>query len=431
MSAYFAEKDELGFLGAILSGDIDTTWEAVGLIQPSMLTHEEVRLTFEVIGELAQENKPATLENVQRAWRKSHSLLPLPLATWQEAMANCPSATLLTYHSDGIKEAYQRRKLRDLANQILSDSSDSTVSLDKAIQHLEAGMVLEAQANETADGKEAVMSFIDAIQERWKRNGELSGVPTGIPKLDSMLDGLQYKELTLVAARPSIGKTAMGTSIIAKATVEHRIPTLFVSCEMSTTAITRRLVSTLSSVPMQSIKTGQLSDKDMARLNEANLKVKNSPIHFADFSSGARIGAVTAAIRKAVRKHKVRLVIVDYLQKISASGRHEKRTYEVAEVSGTLKACASSTGVAMLALAQLNRESEKEKGRKPRLSDLADSGQIERDADTVLLLDRNRVEPKGEATISIAKQRDGECGVVECWYEGQFCRFEPALLQEQ
>lgn len=181
---------------------------------------------------------------------------------------------------------------------------------------------------------------------------------------------------------------------------------------------------------MQHIKTGQLSERDMSRLASAQVRLKDAPLHILDLSSGAKVGTITAAIRRHVRKHGVKLVIVDYLQKVGCSGKYEKRTYEVAEVSGALKACAASTKVAMLALAQLNRESEKEKGRKPRLSDLADSGQIERDADTVLLLDRNRIEPKGEATIAIAKQRDGECGVVTCYYQGQFCRFEPALLQD-
>jgi replicative DNA helicase len=119
----------------------------------------------------------------------------------------------------------------------------------------------------------------------------------------------------------------------------------------------------------------------------------------------------------------VKLVVVDYLQKIKCAEKSEKRTYEVAEVSGKLKDIATQTGVAVLCLAQLNRESEKDKGRLPRLTDLADSGQIERDADLVMLLDRDRKQASGEAQIVVAKQRDGECGLVKLHYEGQFCRF--------
>ena len=161
----------------------------------------------------------------------------------------------------------------------------------------------------------------------------------------------------------------------------------------------------------------------MRAMGAATAKIAGSPLHFAAGSGISGIATITAVIRRAVRKWGVRLVLVDYLQKIHGSKAAEKRTYEIAEVSGKLKAVAADTRVAVVALAQLNRENEKTQPRPPRLTDLADSGQIERDADLVLLLDRVRNEPKGEAIIAIAKQRDGECGIVPLWYDGQFCRF--------
>jgi replicative DNA helicase len=179
---------------------------------------------------------------------------------------------------------------------------------------------------------------------------------------------------------------------------------------------------------MQNLKSGNLSEGDMRSMTQASGKLASSPLWFLDGSSSQSIASITANIRRAVRKHKVRLVIIDYLQKVKAAEKSEKRTYEVAEVSGKLKDIAVQTGVALLSLAQLNRENEKDKGRQPRLTDLADSGQIERDADLVMLLDRDRKQSKGEASIVIAKQRDGECGLVKLWYDGQFCRFsEPPI----
>ena len=192
---------------------------------------------------------------------------------------------------------------------------------------------------------------------------------------------------------------------------------------MSDESIVRRMVSSVGSVPMQSIKTGDLDQGGMKAMSTASGKIANSPIHFVSGSSISNISSVTAVIRRAVRKWKVQLVIIDYLQKIHGSRAAEKKTYEIAEVSGKLKAVATDTKTAIVALAQLNRENEKDKGRIPRLTDLADSGQIERDADLVLLLNRDRNEPQGEAVIAIAKQRDGECGLVNLWYEGQYCRF--------
>ena len=179
----------------------------------------------------------------------------------------------------------------------------------------------------------------------------------------------------------------------------------------------------MGSINMHSLKSGDLNEGDMKSMSKAAGKLANSNLWFLDGSSSQSISSITANVRRAVRKHGIKLVIVDYLQKVKSADRAEKRTYEVAEVSGKLKDLAVQTGVAMLCLAQLNRENEREKGRHPKLTDLADSGQIERDADLVMLLSRDRSEPSGEAAIIIAKQRDGECGVVNLWYEGQYCRF--------
>jgi replicative DNA helicase len=175
---------------------------------------------------------------------------------------------------------------------------------------------------------------------------------------------------------------------------------------------------------MQDIKTGEMDEGGMKAMGAATAKVAGSPIYYVSGSGISGIATITAVIRRAVRKWGVKLVLIDYLQKIHGSKSAEKKTYEIAEVSGKLKAVASDTKTAVVALAQLNRENEKSpQSRVPRLTDLADSGQIERDADLVLLLNRERHEANGEAIIAIAKQRDGECGIVPLWYEGQYCRF--------
>lgn len=430
-SAYFSSKDELGFIGACLIGNVDTASDAVAQVNPSMLISEEAQTVLEVITSLSRENKSGDFDSVSRAWKRLKPNQKMPAVWIAQAMDTCPSSENLSFYIQGIKEAHQRRRLRDTAAKLTADTADPSLQIETILANLEAGIVIEDSAIPTSNAAtEVARQFIEATEDRWKRNGELSGIPTGIPRLDSMTDGLQLGEMTLIAARPSIGKTAMATSIAAVACIERKVPTLLVTCEMSEKALMRRLVATVASVPMQAIKTGQLNQNQMVKMTQAVSKISSSPLHFLDLSSNAKIGTITATVRRAARKHGVKLVILDYLQKVHASGKHEKRTYEVAEVSGALKACAVATQTAMLCLAQLNRESEKEKGRKPRLSDLADSGQIERDADTVCLLDRNRSEPKGQAQLIIGKQRDGECGVIELYYDGQFCRFEPALLQD-
>jgi replicative DNA helicase len=347
----------------------------------------------------------------------------MPFDQWNQAMEVCPSPANLPYYMKGITEAAHRRQLRDAGDRLIRESAVLTLQPDQIVANAEAGLTIDVSKETLQTSKQVAGSFIDEMQDRFNRKGTLSGIATGFHWFDHKTDGLQLREMALIAARPSIGKTAIAIAIAHKAAIQDKVPTLFVSLEMSRAAIFRRMVSTIGSIPMQNLKSGDLTDGDMRSMTAASAKIAGSPLWFLDGPSSHSISSITAHVRRAVRKHQVRLVIVDYIQKVKAADRSEKRTYEVAEVSGKLKDIAVQTGVAMLALAQLNRESEKEKGRQPKLSDLADSGQLERDSDLVALLNRDRTEASGEASIIIAKQRDGECGTVKLHYEGQYCRF--------
>jgi replicative DNA helicase len=420
---FHASEDEYGMIGACLNGTIDTSSDAVSEIRSEWIQRDELRLTFDVIRGMVQEGKSPTLADLHKEWKKAYGQLPAPFDAWNQAMEVCPSPANLTYYTKAIVEAAHRRQLRDAGDRLIRESAMLTLQPDQIVSNAEAGLSIDVSKETLTTSKQVAGSFIDQMQERFNRKGQLSGIPTGFFHLDEKTDGLQPREMAIIAARPSIGKTAIAIAIAEHAAIKSKVPTLFISLEMSKEAIFRRTISTVGSIPMQSLKSGNLNEGEMKSMMLSSGKVANSPLWFIDGSSIHSISNIMANVRRAVRKHGVRLVIVDYLQKIKAADRSEKRTYEVAEVSGKLKDIAVQTGVAMLCLAQLNRESEKEKGRPPRLTDLADSGQIERDADLVMLLNRDRSEASGEAAIIIAKQRDGECGIVNLHYEGQFCRF--------
>jgi len=426
---YFPKDDELGMIGACLTGSIDTCSDALAEIRSNWITQDNLRLTFDCIRSLVQDNRQPTLPELGKEWKKAYGQLPMPINDWNQAMEACPSPSNLPYYLKGITEATHRRQLRDAGDRLIRESAVLTLQPDQIVSNAEAGLAIEASRETITTSKQVASSFVDQMQDRFNRKGTLSGIGSGFFKLDQKTDGLQLREMAIIAARPSIGKTAIAIAIAHQAAVKDRVPTLFISLEMSKEAIFRRTVSALGSIPMQNLKSGDLTEKDIKAMSAASAKLANSPLWFLDGSSSHSISSITANVRRAVRKHQVRLVIVDYLQKIKAADRSEKRTYEVAEVSGKLKDIAVQTNTAVLCLAQLNRESEKDKGRQPRLTDLADSGQIERDADLVMLLDRDRKEPSGDASIIIAKQRDGECGIVQLYYEGQFCRFsDPSPL---
>lgn len=426
---FFAEDDEYGLIGACLSGGADVCHEVFSKIPSEAFQNERLRNVYEVAKGLVAKSDPVNLASVVKEWKRSMPQSIPPFEELNRADEVCPSPANHPAFTQAVLEAHHRRQLRAAGDRLIHESAVSTLSVDQIVSNAEAGLTVEASREEVQSSKSVVGRFIDATQERFSRKGHLSGVTSGFRKLDQMTDGFQFGELAIIAARPSIGKTAIAIAIAKAAAIDARIPTLFISLEMSDESIVRRMVSTIGSVPMHDIKTGDLDEGGMRAMGAATARIAGSPIHFASGSGISGIATITAVIRRAVRKWGVRLVLVDYLQKIHGSRAAEKRTYEIAEVSGKLKAAAADTKAAVVALAQLNRENEKASPRAPRLTDLADSGQIERDADLVLLLDRVRNEPKGEAIIAIAKQRDGECGVVPLWYDGQFCRFsDPSPL---
>jgi len=206
--------------------------------------------------------------------------------------------------------------------------------------------------------------------------------------------------------------------------MQDQIPSLFISLEMGVKPLMRRLASMHCQIPMNDLRKGALTQRQMEQLTVFASEKSKGFFHILDCVSGATDTQIASSIRRHVRSNGVKLVVIDYLQKITPSKRHEKRTYEVGYVSGTLKSVADRCGVAMLTLAQLNRESEK--GQVPRLSDLADSGQIERDADVVGLLHRDRSENAGVTKLIIAKNRDGEIGIIDLHFLGHYCQFRNA-----
>jgi replicative DNA helicase len=422
---FYSEEDEFGLIGACISGGLDVCFDAFAQVPSEAIQNDQLRSTYESLKGLVNKSKPVTLGELAKEW-KSNSSEAIPFEAWNRCDELCPSPAGYPMFAKNVLDAHHRRQLRFAGDRLIRESAVSTLSVDQIVSNAEAGLSVEVSKDTVQSSKAVVSRFVDSTQERFNRKGQLSGITSGFHWLDKMTDGFQLGELAILAARPSIGKTAMAISIAEAATVRAKVPTLFISLEMSDESIVRRMVSSIGSVPMQEIKTGEMTEGGFRSMSAANAKIAASPLHFASGSGISNIASITALIRRCVRKWGIKLVIIDYLQKIHGTKSAEKKTYEIAEVSGKLKSVAVDTKTAIVALAQLNRENEKDKGRAPKLTDLADSGQIERDADLVLLLNRDRNQPKGEAIVVIAKQRDGECGIVKLHYNGEFCRFSDA-----
>ena len=423
---FYAEEDEFALLGSCINGGNDICFDAFAEVPTEAIQHFQLQPTYELIKGIVSQSKQVSLPELMREWKRVYPSEPVPFEIWNRCDELCPSPANYPTFAKSVLEAHHRRKLRDAGDRLIRESAVSTLSVDQIVANAESGLSVELSKEAVQTSKSVVTRFIDSTQERFNRKGQLSGITSGFHWLDKMTDGFQLGELAILAARPSIGKTAMAIAIAEAATIRGKVPTLFVSLEMSDESIVRRLVANVGSVPMQDIRTGEMTEGSFKSMGMASAKISNSPLHFVSGSSASGIASLTAIIRRSVRKWGIKLVLIDYLQKIHGSKSAEKKTYEIAEVSGKLKAIAVDTKTAIVALAQLNRENEKDKGRPPKLTDIGESGQIERDADLVMLLNRDRTQPSGEAVIAIAKQRDGECGLVKLWYDGQFCRFSEA-----
>lgn len=426
-SALTAPQDELGVLGACLNGGVDVTAEVLSMVSLDMVINDQVRDTLSVLAGMMAEGCAITSITVDREWRKAFPSATTPFVCWSEAQDLCPSPeTMAGFFADGVRAAFRRRKLATMAQEVLAGASDPSVDIEALAGRVEAAMgISEATCIRPQSSRDVAKDFIDDLQTRMERQGGLSGITTGLARLDQMTDGMQPGEMWVIGARPSIGKTAIAVNMLEACSVNGGIPSMFISHEMNNTALMRRLVASLSRIDLGYLKSGSLDDRQQQRmLTTIANKISAAPVHWLQLIRGENIDVVCSQIRRAVRKHGIRVVFVDYLQKIPPSKAKEKRTYEVAEVSTKLKNIASATGVTLVALAQANRDSEKDKPRPPRMSELSDCSQIEKDADFVGLLHRDRQEKVGDGSLIVAKQRDGECGMINLTYNGGFCRFE-------
>ena len=390
----------------------------------------------EVFYELKNRNAYLTLIEMRQAGEPIDATTVFSKLKDVEFTSLCESSAVpsnFEHYADKVSESFMLRKTMAACAEAAASVYENQESADAIITGIESKLQSIREIRSTdlvVKGGKAAILLTNHLEERYNLHGARSGLVTGLTDFDNLTDGLQASEQTIIGARPSQGKTALATTIIHKVCLLDKNPTLVITLEMSIHALCRRILAKHCQFPLNEIRSGKFSEADMERFARFNILLNSSPIFFMDAISGTDSARICASIKRLVKLEGIKLVVIDYLQKIQSVGKHEKRTYEIAQVSGALKAVAVDTGCALLTLAQLNRESDKDKlPRPPRISDLADSGQIERDADTIALLHRNRAENEGrDAALIIAKQRDGNVGTCKMHFEGKFSSFENGRL---
>lgn len=325
-----------------------------------------------------------------------------------------PSAANWSYYRDRVVADYRRRRIAEILEEAKARLGDADVN--EWMMHELAG-VEDATGADLVDQSEFVGEYSREIERRRKESGKTPGIPTGIAKLDGLLHGLQKRRLILVGARPSQGKTALMTSLTANIARQARGVGI-VSLESSRYELTERIVSNLAGVDNESLATGRITHEEQARIDDARMLMQSDTwnVRISD-NPYLTIDGVRARIREMVVAYGVEIVFLDYVQRIREKSVETPFRLHIAQCSGELKSLAEDLNVPVVALAQLGRDAD---GHRARLSHFKESGQLEQDADSAILIGRN---DDGSVFLDVAKNRDGRKGHVPVKFAGQYMRF--------
>jgi replicative DNA helicase len=341
-----------------------------------------------------------------------------------------PTAANAGYYAKIVGDKAILRRLIDAGTRIAQSGYDSQGEVEDLVNQAQAEVYkVSSQSSKEdyvglSDSLEAAIHDIELAQNR---GGEMTGTPTGFTDLDSYTHGLHPGQLIIVAARPAVGKSTFALDIARNASVKHNQATIFFSLEMGRSEIAMRMLSAESSIYLQSMRKGTISEGDWTRLAAVRGRINDAPLYIDD-SPNMSLVEIRAKCRRLAQQVDLRLVVIDYIQLMSSGKKVESRQQEVSEFSRALKLLAKELGLPVVALSQLNRQAEQSKDKRPELSHLRESGSLEQDADVVVLLHREgiyeRDHPRaGEADLILAKQRNGPTGTVTVAFHGQYSRF--------
>ena len=389
-------------------------------------------VVFDTMVELNDEGKPVDLITLQDRLREKD--VPPEVSSLEfirDLITAVPTSANIKYYAGIVAEKATLRKLIRLNEEIANTCYAGKENLEVILEDTEKRVFELVQKRNTGEFvpiRQVVMNAMDKIEKASKSDGNVTGIATGFIDLDFRTAGMQPSDLILVAARPSMGKTAFVLNIAQHVAFKLNQTVAIFSLEMSKEQLVNRLFSLESRVDSQHLRTGNLSDAEWEKLIESAGVIGQSNL-IIDDTPGISISELRSKCRKYKLEHDLKLIIIDYLQLMSGSGRgSDSRQQEISDISRSLKALARELNVPVVALSQLSRAVEQRPDHRPMLSDLRESGAIEQDADVVMFIYRDDyynmdTEKKGIAEIIIAKQRNGPIGTVELVWLPDYTKF--------
>ncbi|MBP1963826.1 replicative DNA helicase [Paenibacillus aceris] len=421
---------EQAVLGAILinSDALITAMERITSDDFYRGAHQRI---FEAIVELAEDQEPVDLITLTSLLQNKQQLEEIGGVTYLSELANAvPTAANIDYYAAIVEEKSMLRRLIRTATQIVTNGYANEEDVGSMLSEAEA-KILEISQRRSSSGfvviRDVLMEVFEKVESLYSNKGGATGVPSGFVDLDKMTSGFQRSDLIILAARPSVGKTAFALNVAQNVGVRAKETVAIFSLEMGAAQLVQRMVCAEANVDANRMRTGYLEGDDWEKLTMAIGALSEANI-FIDDSAQITVADIRAKCRRLQQEKGLGMILIDYLQLIAGRGKGDNRQQEVSEISRTLKQIARELNVPVIALSQLSRGVEQRQDKRPMMSDLRESGSIEQDADIVAFLYRDdyydkESEKKNIIEIIIAKQRNGPVGTVELAFLKQFNKF--------
>lgn len=427
---------------AVLGGMLlerETIPKVLQIITESESFYSEVHtLIYEGVVSLFNQNKPVDVVALKEQFGKKGKLKEVGGASYLAELVNSvPTTVNVPYYAQIVKQKHILRDLLKTADFIRSLSYDDSQELDVVLDKAQSSIFDITQRRVQTPYqhiKDVLTGTFERIEALYERKEQITGVPTGFAQLDRLTSGFQPSDLIVIAGRPSIGKTSLALNIAQYAGIEAKVPLVIFSLESAKEQLVERFLCSEARVDSQKLRTGFLSEDDWSRLTDAAGVLAEAPIYIDD-SANIGVLEIRAKARQLKAEHDIRMAIIDYLQLMEGDRRIDTRQQQISEISRSLKALAKELNISVVAISQLSRAVEQREDKRPRLSDLRESGAIEQDADLVLSLYREHyysrlAADEGKAEVIINKQRRGPTDKLPLIFISEYTRFENPELGE-
>ena len=429
---------EMSVLGGMMLSK-DAIADVIEILRSADFYRPAHASVYEVVIELFGRGEPADAVTVGAELKKKGELERIGgLPYLHTLVATVPTAANAAYYARIVREQAQLRSLVEAGTRIVqlgytTDGADVEGLINLAQSEVFA-ISKQRQTTDYTTLEEIVPDLYEELERNANRDGGLDGVPTGFSELDSKLNGLRAGQMIIIAARPGGGKSTLAMDICRSAAVHNNMASAYFSLEMNRTELSMRLLAAESRVFLDRMIKGELETRDWQAIARTLDKISQAPL-IVDDSPNMTMGEIRAKSRRMKQQHGIQLIVIDYLQLLTSGGKAvESRQQEVSEFSRSIKLLAKELEIPIVAVAQLNRDSERRNDRRPQVADLRESGSLEQDADVVLLIHRDDMfnkdsDRRGLAEIIIGKQRSGPTGTLELEFQGQYARFAESFDQ--